>query len=108
MRAMRSPRGHCSGLATAAARRGRPRQVRKEVPVIQRRCLLASGLAALLIAAAGLAAAQDRYPARPITFVYGYAAGSSSDAAWRAVVQEAARRIGQPIVFDNRPGANGR
>jgi tripartite-type tricarboxylate transporter receptor subunit TctC len=77
--------------------------------MMERRTVLAHCVVVCsLIAAAGPAGAQDRYPVRPITFVYGYAAGSSSDAAWRAVVQEASRRLGQPIVFDNRPGANGR
>lgn len=69
---------------------------------LPRRLLLA---AALLFATAVHA---QGYPNRPITFLYGYAAGSSSDAAWRAIVLEASKRLGQPIVFENRPGANGR
>jgi tripartite-type tricarboxylate transporter receptor subunit TctC len=58
-----------------------------------------------LCATAGLA---QTYPNRPITFLYGYAAGSSSDVAWRSIVLEASKRLGQPIIFENRPGASGR
>lgn len=73
---------------------------------------LINGMRRFLLLAAGAVLAgvvhAQAYPARPITFVYGYAAGSSSDVAWRAIVQEASRRLGQPIVFENKPGANGR
>ncbi|QHE83706.1 Bug family tripartite tricarboxylate transporter substrate binding protein [Hydrogenophaga sp. BPS33] len=54
------------------------------------------------------AAWAQTYPDRPITFIYGYPAGSVSDIAWRAIVQEASKRLGQPIVVENKPGANGR
>ena len=59
------------------------------------------------LAAPGAALAQG-YPNRPISFIWPYAAGSLSDVAWRSIVQEASRRIGQTIVFENRPGAGGR
>ena len=59
----------------------------------------------LLLAGSVLAQA---YPTRPITFIYPYPPGSSSDNAYRAIVLETARRIGQPIVYENRPGATGR
>jgi len=66
---------------------------------------LALAISAVLMAGAGHA---QNYPSRPITFVYGYPAGSSTDSAWRSVALEASKRLGQPIVYENRPGANGR
>ncbi len=54
-------------------------------------------LALCAMALVGTAHAQA-YPNRPITFVYAYPAGSSTDNAWRSVVLEASKRLGQPIV----------
>lgn len=73
------------------------------------RALVAIYLAAAAIGL-GLAtsAFSQPYPNRPITFIYPYAAGSLSDTAWRMVVSETSKRLGQTIVFDNRPGAGGR
>lgn len=72
-----------------------------------RRCLRHFLLLAAGTAVTAAAQAQA-YPTRPITFIYGYPAGSVSDTAWRSIVQEASRRLGQPIVYENRPGASGR
>lgn len=54
----------------------------------------------------GLAAQE--FPNKPVTFIYPFAAGSASDAAFRVVANEAAKILGQAIIFDNRPGGNGR
>lgn len=62
------------------------------------------------IAAAGLpalAAAQGGYPDRPIELILPFPAGSVTDTQMRAISLEAARRLGQPIVVVNRPGATG-
>ena len=66
-----------------------------------------TAVAVLGVLAAGLAQAQA-YPARPITFIYPYAAGSLVDNAWRATLVEVSKRLGQQVVMENRPGAGGR
>ncbi|MBO9513642.1 MAG: tripartite tricarboxylate transporter substrate binding protein [Variovorax sp.] len=62
---------------------------------------------ATLLLAAGLAAAADDYPNRPVTIVNPWAAGGPSDAIIRPVAQELQNRLGQPFVVDNKSGANG-
>lgn len=69
--------------------------------------ILLRGLAcALSLAAAGTAAAQD-YPSRPVTIVLPVTAGSSIDTVTRSVAEVLAKKLGQPIVIDNKPGAGG-
>ncbi len=59
---------------------------------------------ALLPAAA---AAQERFPARPIRIVVGFAAGSVGDLHTRRIAEPLSRVIGQSVIVDNRPGASG-
>src|SRR2546425_10187512 len=66
-------------------------------------------LVARLLAAslsAGGAIAQT-YPSKPITLVVPLAIGSTSDILSRTIGAELARRLGQPVIVDNRPGAGG-
>lgn len=44
------------------------------------------------------------YPSKPIRLVVPYPAGGIADTVSRAVGDQLARRLGQPIVIDNRPG----
>src|SRR3954465_9893709 len=60
-------------------------------------------LAALI---AGAALAQD-YPLKPIRLVVTGGAGGSTDVVARIVGDKLGAAIGQPIVYDNRPGASG-
>lgn len=64
----------------------------------------------LMVAAAlGCAAAhaQATYPLRPIKLVLPQSAGAGPDALARALGVEMGRLLGQPVVVENRPGANG-
>jgi tripartite-type tricarboxylate transporter receptor subunit TctC len=64
-------------------------------------------LAAPLLAAPGLAHAQAWRPSRPITLILPFAAGSGTDIATRVVAPMLSAELGQPVVVENRPGANG-
>ena len=61
---------------------------------------------ALLLAFASCAWAQD-YPTRAIRIVVAFPAGGGSDLAARVVGAKLAERLGQPVVIENRVGANG-
>jgi tripartite-type tricarboxylate transporter receptor subunit TctC len=51
------------------------------------------------------ALAQD-YPNRPIKMVVGFPPGGSNDVVARIIAPKMAELLGQPVVVDNRPGAN--
>jgi len=65
----------------------------------------------LLLAAGGLAArpamAQPGWPTRPVTLVVPYAAGGPADAVGRSLAPALQGLLGQPVIVENRPGANG-
>ena len=74
----------------------------------QRRVLLlAALLAASTLVLPSLARAQGAYPNRPIKFVVPYAAGGLPDTVARIFAQRLGDKLGQSVVVDNRPGANG-
>ena len=52
-------------------------------------------------------AAQDRYPTRPIRLIVAFAAGGTTDFVARLVADKAKGTLGQSIVVENKPGANG-
>jgi len=52
-------------------------------------------------------AARAEYPERAIRMVLPFASGQGTDIASRVVMTEVSKRLGQPIVIDNRPGASG-
>lgn len=53
------------------------------------------------------AAAPSSYPVRPVRFIVPFGAGSATDVVARTVGQSLSEALGQPIVVDNRAGANG-
>lgn len=60
--------------------------------------------AALLFAAT---AAVAQYPTKPVRFVIAFSPGGPSDILSRLIGGKLSERMGQPFVFDNRPGAGG-
>lgn len=71
---------------------------------VTRRCSAALAAAAL---AATLSANAQTFPSRPITVILPTASGNSADSLFRAVNAEVGKRLGQPVVAENRTGANG-
>jgi len=68
-----------------------------------RRSLLASGVALPLIGTAR--AQQTTFPTKPIRLVVGYSAGGGNDLIARIVAAKLQDKLGQPVVVDNKPGA---
>src|SRR6516164_3601195 len=66
---------------------------------------LASGTVALLVVSR--VARAQAYPARPITMIVPLAAGSSLDVVARLVGERMGTGLGQPIIIENVPGADG-
>ena len=61
----------------------------------------------VLFLAAFATQAQEPYPSRPIRVVVGYSAGGGNDLVVRALAPRLGEALGQPIVVENRPGAQG-
>jgi tripartite-type tricarboxylate transporter receptor subunit TctC len=58
-------------------------------------------------AAALPAAAQPAWPQRPVKFVLPFGAGSATDVAARLMTDKLQAKWGQPVVIENKPGADG-
>lgn len=69
------------------------------VPVL---LLLAIGLGSMVFGASA-----QSYPVKPIRLMVPFGAGSGSDIAARFFGDQLSGFIGQPVVVENRPGANG-
>jgi tripartite-type tricarboxylate transporter receptor subunit TctC len=63
-------------------------------------------LAAVVIATAMSSARAQDYPARPVEMIVPFAAGGGSELLARLLADGLAKRLGQPFVVVNRPGAN--
>ena len=63
-------------------------------------------LAAGLLVAIPFAGAADVFPSRPVTIVVPYSAGGPIDAFMRALAEGLSAQWKQPVLIDNRPGAN--
>jgi tripartite-type tricarboxylate transporter receptor subunit TctC len=70
---------------------------------VRRRRILTAALAALPLP--GLA--QEVFPSRPLRMVVPFAPGGPVDILGRPVAERMGELLGQPVVFDNKPGANG-
>ncbi|WP_345245854.1 tripartite tricarboxylate transporter substrate binding protein [Pigmentiphaga soli] len=63
--------------------------------------------AALALGAAGMAQAQEPWPSRPIHVVVPAPAGGQLDLAMRAFADKLSAALGQPLVIESKPGADG-
>jgi tripartite-type tricarboxylate transporter receptor subunit TctC len=75
--------------------------------VSRRHLLLGSGAAGAALAAPRIVSAQATLPDRPIRIIVPYNAGGITDVISRGMAIGLQAALGQPVVVDNRPGANG-
>ena len=69
---------------------------------MRRRALLAAALAL-----PGIARAQGAFPDRPLRLIVPFAPGGPLDLHGRPLAERMGAILGQTVVFENRPGANG-
>ena len=68
-----------------------------------RRVFVAGGLSALV----ATGNAQQVFPRKPIRLIVAFPPGGSTTVVARLLGQKLTERLGQPVIVDNRPGANG-
>ena len=73
----------------------------------RRRLIGATLLLGSLAIAHAPALAQAQWPSKPIKIVVPYPPGGSSDIIARAISQPLSAALGQPVIVENKPGANG-
>jgi tripartite-type tricarboxylate transporter receptor subunit TctC len=68
--------------------------------------LIAAAAALSSLAAASIARADD-FPSRPVHIVIAFPPGGPTDFVGRIVAEKMKDALGQPVIIDNKPGANG-
>src|SRR6185436_14953316 len=63
--------------------------------------------AVALLACSWHGAHAQAYPAKPVRIIVPYGTGSATDALARLIAQKMSDSVGQQVVVDNQPGANG-
>src|SRR5450830_1551512 len=87
----------------AYRRRSGSRHMEEIVQVLTHRIALLIALAFGVVPLSALA----QYPNKPIRMVLQFPAGGIADALARILAQPLSQALGQPVVVDNRPGADG-
>lgn len=83
-------------------------KIAAEARQVTRRQVLASA-GALSLAGLGVGeavAADPGYPSKPIKMINAFAPGSGTDNTGRLIADRLSQRLGQPVVVENKPGAN--
>ena len=73
----------------------------------RRQLLAVTVMAPIAVLTPSRSAFAQTYPARPVKFILGFAAGSVPDVATRQIAEKLAPLLGQPVIVENRPSAGG-
>ena len=68
--------------------------------------ILKTGLIAAALATLSVNAFAQNYPSKPIRWVVPYTPGGYTDNVTRIVTAKVQTILGQPIIIENKPGAN--
>lgn len=71
------------------------------------RALIAAAAAGSILAYGTPSLADADYPQRPVTLIVPYAAGGTTDILGRALAEALSAELKQPVIVENKPGANG-
>jgi tripartite-type tricarboxylate transporter receptor subunit TctC len=69
--------------------------------------MLMRWLAMVVLAVAAMSASAQGYPNRPLKLIVPFTPAGATDVLARLVGEELGRRLGQPVVIENRAGAGG-
>jgi tripartite-type tricarboxylate transporter receptor subunit TctC len=69
--------------------------------------VLARGLAALCFFLLGIGSASAQWPEKPVRLIVPYPAGGAADLPARTVAEGLQRKLGKPVIVENRAGAAG-
>jgi tripartite-type tricarboxylate transporter receptor subunit TctC len=64
-------------------------------------------LAAIVALSLSVGCARAEFPERPIRLVNAWPPGTANDSVARLIAERLGQKLGQPVVVENRPGANG-
>lgn len=79
----------------------------KRQPIVKAAAVIAAIFMGLGGAQAQNAQNADDFPTRPIRLLVGYSAGGPTDTITRLIAREMSTTLGQSVVIENKPGANG-
>jgi tripartite-type tricarboxylate transporter receptor subunit TctC len=73
------------------------------------RYVIGCAIAGAVLAASASARAQapSSYPDRPVRLVVAFVPGGATDTLTRQITEDLKQALGQPVIVENRPGANG-